>query len=315
VRGIRLWCRGVDVTIAGYSQLEGGRLSDSRPPEFDPTIADFYHLTPEEDRLKHGPFLLEAIRTRELIQRFAPPAPAAVVDIGGAAGAYALWLAEAGYTVHLLDAVPRLVVEARRRSLLQTRSLASCDVGDARATKFADGTADIVLLLGPLYHLTTATDRARAFGEAARVLKPGGRLLAAAISRWASALDGLVRDLFSDLRFAAIVQRDLHDGQHRNPTDRLDDFTTAYFHRPEDFRQEALDAGLFVDGVFGIEGPGWFLSDLGARPSDERCRADLLHVARIFESEPSVVGVSAHLLLVGRKPLTALTTADTSGEA
>jgi len=62
----------------------------------------------DEDRLEQGPFLLEALRTRELIQRYAPAAPATVVDIGGAAGAYALWLAEAGYTVHLLDPVPCL---------------------------------------------------------------------------------------------------------------------------------------------------------------------------------------------------------------
>ena len=280
---------------------------DSEPPEFDSTIADYYRRAPEEDRLQHGPHLLEALRTRELIQRYAPPAPATVVDIGGAAGAYALWLAEAGYTVHLLDAVPRLVAEARRRSATSPRPLASCEVGDARATTVADATADIVLLLGPLYHLTTAADRARALVEAARVLKPGGHLFAAAISRWASALDGLVRDRLQDPEFAAIVEEDVRVGQHRNPTGRLDYFTTAYFHRPEDFRAEVLGAGLTVDGVFGVEGPGWLIPDVNVRLEDARRRAELLRVAQMFESEPSVVGISAHLLLVGRKPATSPT--------
>lgn len=277
---------------------------DARPPEFDSTIADYYDQAPEEDRLEQGPFLLEALRTRELIQRYAPAAPATVVDIGGAAGAYALWLTEAGYTVHLLDPVPRLVAEARRRSATRSRPLASCEVGDARTTKFSDATADLVLLLGPLYHLTTTADRARALVEAARVLKPGGLLFAAAISRWASALDGLVRDLFQDPQFAAIVEEDVREGQHRNPTGRLDYFTTAYFHRPEDFRAEVLNAGLLVDGVFGIEGPGWLLPDVHVRLEDARRRADLLRVARMFESEPSLLGISAHLLVVGRKPST-----------
>jgi SAM-dependent methyltransferase len=272
------------------------------PPEFDASIADYYRQAPEEDRLAHGPFLLEALRTRELIQRYAPPPPATVVDIGGAAGAYALWLAEAGYTVHLLDAVPRLVAEARRRSAASPRPLASCEVRDARATNLADAAADIVLLLGPLYHLTTATDRARALDESVRVLKPGGRLFAAAISRWASALDGLVRDLLQDPEFAAIVEKDLSEGQHRNPTGRLDYFTTAYFHRPEDLRAEANNAGLLVDGVFGIEGPGWLLPDLNLRLEDAQRRSTLLRVAQMFESEPAVAGISAHLLLVGRKP-------------
>jgi SAM-dependent methyltransferase len=270
-------------------------------PQFDPAIADFYRQAAEEARLEQGASLLEALRTRELIQRFAPPAPATVIDIGGAAGAYALWLAEAGYTVHLIDAVPRLVEEALRRSRARARPLASCTVGDARATTVAAASADVVLMLGPLYHLTAAEDRLRALREAARILKPGGRLFAAAISRWASALDGLVRDLFQDPAFVAIVERDVRDGQHRNPTPRLDYFTTAYLHRPDEFHAEAIEAGLVVDGVFGIEGPGWLLSDLDGRLGDERQRDDVLRVARIFEAEHSVVGVSAHLLLVGHK--------------
>jgi ubiquinone/menaquinone biosynthesis C-methylase UbiE len=275
---------------------------DAGPPELDSRIADYYQQTAEESRLEHGPFLLEALRTRELIQRYAPAAPATVVDVGGAAGAYALWLAEAGYAVHLLDPVPRLVAEAQRRSATRSRPLASCEIGDARAMSFSDATADIVLLLGPLYHLTTVADRARTLTEAARVLKPGGRLFAAAISRWASALDGLVHDLFQDPDFVAIVDNDIREGQHRNPTSRLDYFTTSYFHRPEDFSAEVRENGLIVDGLFGIEGPGWLLPDVNERLQDARRRADLLRVARIFESEPSLRGVSAHLLLVARRP-------------
>jgi ubiquinone/menaquinone biosynthesis C-methylase UbiE len=275
---------------------------DPGPPELDSSIADYYQQTAEESRLEHGPFLLEALRTRELIQRYAPAAPATVVDVGGAAGAYALWLAEAGYTVHLVDPVPRLVAEARRRSATRSRPLASCEIGDARAMSFSDATADIVLLLGPLYHLTTVADRARTLAEAARVLKPGGRLFAAAISRWASALDGLVRDLFQDPDFVAIVDNDIREGLHRNPTSRLDYFTTSYFHRPEDFSAEVRENGLIVDGLFGIEGPGWLLPDVNERLQDARRRGDLLRVARTFESEPSLLGVSAHLLAVARKP-------------
>jgi ubiquinone/menaquinone biosynthesis C-methylase UbiE len=277
-------------------------VSKQPPSELDPTVADFYHRTPEEDRLEQGPFILEEARTRELIQRHARQPPATVLDVGGAAGAYALWLADAGYTVHLVDPVPRLVAEAERRSADRSRPIASCRVGDARALDFPAQSADTVLLLGPLYHLTEAADRARALSEARRVLKPGGRLFAAAISRWASALDGLSRELFQDPRFAAIVEQDLRDGQHRNPTERLDYFTTAYFHRPDELRAEVLSAGLILEGLYGIEGPGWLLSDVDARLADPRRRADLLQVARLLESEPSILGVSAHLLVVARTP-------------
>jgi ubiquinone/menaquinone biosynthesis C-methylase UbiE len=277
-------------------------MSDQPPPEFNPTITEFYHRSPEEDRLEQGAFALEGLRTRELIERHARRPPAMVLDVGGAAGVYALWLADAGYTVHLVDPVPRLVAEAERRSAGRPRPLASCRVGDARALDFPDQSADMVLLLGPLYHLTEAVDRACALREARRVLKPGGQLFAAAISRWASALDGLARDLYQDPRFAAIVERDLREGQHRNPTERLDYFTTAYFHRPDELRAEVVGAGLILDGLYGIEGPGWILSDVTARLADPRRRTELLQVARLLESEPSMLGVSAHLLVVARTP-------------
>jgi ubiquinone/menaquinone biosynthesis C-methylase UbiE len=273
----------------------------NQPPAIDPTIAEYYHRAPEEDRLQQGPFILEEARTRELIERYAARPPATVLDVGGAAGAYALWLAEAGYTVHLVDAAPRLVAEAERRSAGRARPLATCRVGDARSLGFPDSSVDIVLLLGPLYHLTDAADRARALDEARRVLKPGGRLFAAAISRFASALDGLSRDALRDPEFAAIVNRDLREGQHRNSTGRLEYFTTAFFHHPDELREEVAGSGLVLSGVYGLEGPGWFLSDIDARVADPRRCNDLLQVARMLEAEPSVLGMSAHLMAVAQK--------------
>ena len=267
----------------------------------DPAIADYYERAAEESRLGQGAFQLEEIRTRELIERHAPPPPADVLDVGGAAGAYALWLSERGYTVHLLDAAPRLVQEARRRSVIAPHPLASCRVADARSLPVESQSVSLVLLLGPLYHLVDAADRASALREAARVLRSGGILIAAGISRWASALDGLARDLFSDPRFMRIVENDVLDGQHRNPTERMDYFTTAYFHRPEELRAEVADAGLEVRGLYGIEGPAWMLPDVTARLGDPGRREAVLRVCRLLESEPSVLGCSAHLLVVGQK--------------
>jgi SAM-dependent methyltransferase len=277
-------------------------MGDAPPKSFDRVITDYYERAPEESRLEQGAFQLEEARTRELIQRFAPPPPATVVDVGGAAGAYALWLAEAGYAVHLLDPVARLVAEAERRSAAAGLPLASCRVGDARALDLPAETADVVLLLGPLYHLTDPGDRAQALQEAARVLRPGGRLFAAAISRWASALDGLARDLLQDPRFGLIVEQDLRDGQHRNPTERLDYFTTAYFHRPDELAAEVRAAGLALDGVYGLEGPGWILPDVAERMADPERRETLLRVARTLEMVPFVLGSSAHLLAVAQRP-------------
>jgi ubiquinone/menaquinone biosynthesis C-methylase UbiE len=268
----------------------------------DPAIRAYYDRSAEETRLERGPSQLEALRTRRVIERHAPAPPAIVLDVGGAAGAYASWLAESGYSVHLVDAVPRLVDAARRLSASLSQPIVSCEVGDARALPCRAAFADIVLLLGPLYHLTSATDRARALGEAARVLKPGGVLFAAGISRWASALDGLARDLFADPKFVDIVEQDLRDGQHRNATEQIGYFTTAYFHRPEELRDAVTRAALDVQGLFGLEGPSWILPDFDDRWADHRRRSDMIRLAEAVESEPSLLGASAHLLVVARKP-------------
>src|SRR5262249_25732135 len=154
-------------------------------------------------------------------------------------GAYALPLAAEGYAVHLVDPVALHVEQARAASAAQPDApLASAAVGDARELPLDDASADAVLLLGPLYHLTDAEDRARALREAHRVLRPGGLLAAAAITRFASTLDGIAQGFLLEPGFEAIVERDLADGQHRNPGEHPRWFTTSYFHRPEELERE-----------------------------------------------------------------------------
>jgi ubiquinone/menaquinone biosynthesis C-methylase UbiE len=267
-----------------------------------PEVLSYYATFPEESRLGLGTSRLEFERTKEILARVLPAPPARIVDVGGAAGAYSLWLAEQGYEVHLVDAARRLVEEARTRSARSATPVASLSVADARRLPHADGSAAAILVMGPLYHLTAAADRATSIREAFRVLAGAGVAAVAAISRYASTLDGLARKLSLDPRFVKIRDRDLADGQHRNDTDNSDYFTTAYFHRPDDLRAELEAAGFRDVTVLGVEGPGWILPDFDARWDDPALRKDLLDAARALESGPSVVGVSAHLLGIGRKP-------------
>src|SRR5690242_21098354 len=84
-------------------------------------VLEYYEQFPEESRLASGPFKLEFERTKDMLTRFLPPAPARVIDVGGAAGAYSTWLTGLGYDVHLIDATPRLVTKARERNATLTR--------------------------------------------------------------------------------------------------------------------------------------------------------------------------------------------------
>ena len=265
-------------------------------------IVGYYGEADEDSRLRTGWFRLEHARTQELILRHLPPVPATIVDAGGGSGAYALWLAGLGHHVHLIDVVPKHVEQARAASVRQPEHpLASAELGDARRLAHADGSADAVLLLGPLYHLVEKEDRLACLREAHRVLRPRGLLWGAGISHFASLLDSLTQGFFDDPNFAPIVERDLEDSQHRNPSSNPVYFTDSYFHRPGEMSRELLAAGFQVVEIVAIEGPGWLARDFDRLWNDGVQRERLLKVVRKVEREPSILGATAHIMAIGRK--------------
>ena len=173
--------------------------------------------------------------------------------------------------------------------------------GDAHALTALDNSFDAVLLLGPLYHLTERSDRLCALGEGRRVVCPGGLIAVAAVSRFASLFDGLARELLFDPGFA-MAGRDLISGQHRNPDDNADRWTTAFLHHPDELRAEAVDAGLSIRELVGLEGLAGYLPHLADRWERPEDRERILWAARKVESEPALRGLSAHLLLIANAP-------------
>jgi ubiquinone/menaquinone biosynthesis C-methylase UbiE len=259
----------------------------------DPEAVAYYEEGREKDRLRTIG-RLEFLRTQELLARFLPAPPARVLDVGGGAGIHALPLLERGYEVHLVDPMPLHVEQARAAGVRHA------SVGDARRLEVDDAWADGALLLGPLYHLTRREDRIGALREAYRVVRSGGVLCAAVISRFASTYDGLVRGFLDELGFEEIVERDVAEGVHLNPTRRPGWFTTAYFHHPDEIAEELVSADWEVAAVVAIEGPGAFLPDVDHRLDDAERRERLLRAVRRVEADASVLGATGHLLAVAR---------------
>ena len=133
-------------------------------------------------------------------------------------------------------------------------------------------------------------------------MRPGGVVFVAGVSRFASARDGLWRNLVADPAFRQIVDRDLAEGKHRNPTDNTSYWTTAYLHHPDEFMAEVTAASLVEVAMIAVEGIGWIMPDLAERWADETDRQHLLDIIARTETEPSLLGVSQHLLAVGWKP-------------
>src|ERR1700732_555519 len=139
----------------------------------------------ESERLCNEWGELERLRTQTILVRHLPSAPAVILDVGGAAGAYAFPLAKQGYEVHLIDPVELHLEQARSYEETSGVTLASITQGDARHLDLPASGVDAVLLLGPLYHLVEPSDRLQALLEARRVLRPRSVLCAASISRFA----------------------------------------------------------------------------------------------------------------------------------
>jgi SAM-dependent methyltransferase len=252
----------------------------------------------EDGRLDSPMGRLERERTQELLQRHLPPPPATVADIGGGTGAYSLWLAARGYEVVHRDLVP-LHVEQLRTAAEDEAVQIDAAVGDARDLDLPNASADAVLLLGPLYHLRERDGRVRCLSEAARVTRPSGTVVAAAISRWAALLDVVLAKRYGegDPAFGAVLDGALGTGM-LEPLEAGG--FSAYCHRPEELRAEAEDAGLRELRLVQVEGPGAYLPDLAARWSEPAARAAILGVSRRTEDVPELLGTGPHLLLIGR---------------
>jgi SAM-dependent methyltransferase len=266
-------------------------------------MVDYYATGRELDRLARGIGPLELARTKELVVRYLPAPPVVVFDVGGGPGVYACWLALQGYEVHLVDAMPLHIQQARQASAAQPDApVATLEVGDARQLDWPDGCADSVMLHGPLYHLTERAQRLDAIRESARLLRPGGVLLAFAITSYASTLAGLVNWWVHDPGYFEMCRRELAEGLHLQPPDWPGLFTTAYFHRPGELEAELIEAGLPHEITLAIQGPGWLVPDFEEKWRDGGNRETILRLVRLMEADPVALGISPHHMAVARKP-------------
>jgi SAM-dependent methyltransferase len=268
--------------------------TESQLPSVREEILAYYEQGKEDGRLRNGAGRLEFWRTRDILRRLLPKAPARVLDVGGGTGIHAEWLAEDGHEVEVVDPVPMHVERSGRLPGVTAR------LGDARALPAEDAVYDVVLFLGPLYHLPERPDRVRALAEARRAVRPGGVVVAATINRFAGLNDTLRKGNYfvpeRRIRTDAISV----DGRQIN-TPENPDFTTAYFADPAEVPGEFTEAGLEHEGQYGVEGVAWLMGGVEEWLDDPERREAVLAATRRIETEPSLLGASGHVLTVGRR--------------
>jgi len=261
-------------------------------------IKDYYSHAIESNRLELEPFKLEGIRTKEIIERYLQKDKLEILDVGGGAGYYSFWLQEKGHNVTLVDLSPKNIELAKAYSRTSGIVLSKFETGDAIKLNFTNEQFDVVLLLGPLYHLTDRKERIAALSEAKRVLKPGGIVLSAIISRYASLFDGFQRDLVYDDQFFKILTNDLRTGTHLNESGNLEYFTTAYFHTPTEVITEIAESDLKFEKLIPIESFGWIVKNLMEKSQDPIYMEKLLGIIRCVEANEDLIAMSPHIIVV-----------------
>lgn len=266
--------------------------------EIENRVARRYDLTDEEGRLwTPGLGDLVRLRTWDIFDRFLPTT-GQIIDVGGGPGAHAAHLAEKGYQVVLLDPVEKHVELAKGRAHVSSEWTFEAMLGEARQLPFEDESCDVVLLMGPMYHLVEAQDRNLALQEARRVLRPGGRILTEVISRYAWVMDASMKGRLDQPGIFDNLLVNIESGLSKDPARFTEGEFWGYLHRPEELRSE-LNLSRFSEiELVAIEGFAWLLSDL-----EQRMKAPeaLLRALRLSEAEPSMIGCSAHIMAIGVK--------------
>jgi len=269
--------------------------------EIDKEIQAYYNTGIEKDRLNTDVFQLERDRTKEILLRYIPKSRCKILDVGGGTGHYSFWLKEQGHEIHLVDPV-RFNIDAAKMEAKE-RKLAPDTIqrAEARDLPWENNVFDVVLLMGPLYHLTKNEDRNEALKEAFRVTNDGGLVISVGISRYASLMDGFFRNMIKDPDFFQIVDEDISTGQHRNFTDKLAYFTTAYFHHPEELEKEVKQSGLKIVSTIAVESFGWLIPDFIKKWAKKDYQPLLLESIRRVETNNDLMSMSAHFMVIARK--------------
>lgn len=264
-------------------------------------VYEFYNNGAEIDRLEHGLGIVEFYRSKEIISQYITKI-STIYDIGGGIGKYSEWLAQQGHDVTLIELTPTAVDYAKKN--MKTSYVA--EVGDAREIKKPDDSVDVVLLMGPLYHLQNKADRDKVLSEAYRVLKKGGLLIAAGISKfssttWALSVYGNGCNFIDDDIYMNMLKHELATGEHIRPKEYPFIIANAYFHTIDELKDEVSNCGFKVVNQHAVEGCVWITPKLNEEWQDIDNRSRLLELIHATEHEETLMGLSPHFLVVAKK--------------
>ncbi|MCS5421095.1 MULTISPECIES: class I SAM-dependent methyltransferase [Psychrilyobacter] len=264
------------------------------------TIINYYNKYDEEPRLMRTKAnTLEFETTKYLLKDYIKESDT-ILETGAGTGRYSFYYANEGNCVTATDLVPRHIEIMKNKAL--EKKMNNLTIGLANATnleEYADESFDVVLCLGPMYHLTAMEDRENCIKENLRVLKPGGILAVAYINKH-YILSNL---LFEDKKFLnnSFIDKVLTKG-YLSENDGFNFWTDSCYFTPREIEEFLVKFSINKLENAATDGLGRLLPEKVNNLTDQEFE---IYKNYHFKScrEESLVGYSNHALYIGRKSL------------
>lgn len=263
-------------------------------------IEDFYNKASEETRLEKGMGIIEFERIKSLIEKYIPSTTSKIIDIGGGTGKYSEWLARKGHQVYLVEPVFKHLQIAKQRTN-KLKNKFQVKLGESKKLDFPNKFADLIILHGPLYHLQKKEDRDISIKEAKRVLKNNGIILGFAINYTASTLVGLLNGLIHKKSFFEMCKSELTTGIHNPPDDFPWLLAEAYYHKPEQLKNEFINQELTYLNTYAVEGMAWLDKDYFTNMLNNKKKKNLMDLIQITENDSYILPFSPHMMIAVKK--------------
>jgi len=261
-------------------------------------IVDFYSDYDEDARLQsNNARRLEFITTTNTLNEYIQQTDR-VLEVGAGTGVYSFYYAERGNEVTATDLTPKHIEIMESKLKSKTSLRLNTKVANAtNLSDFASEAFDVVMCLGPMYHLTDRVSQEKCISECLRVLKPGGILALAYITKF-SVFPYLVK---GDQKYAdeSWVHRILDKG-FTSSSEEDCFWTDAYFHAPEELEQ--LMRATHTDKLAHVatDGISPLISPIVDGLTSEQFEVWITYHLKTCK-EPSILGMSNHALYLCRK--------------
>ncbi len=253
-------------------------------------IVNFYNNYDEDGRLLKRSRQPEYLTTMRYIEKYLNP-DSKILEIGAGTGRYSITFAEKGYDVTAVELVEHNIDIMKKK--VKPQHKIEIHQGNACNLSFVESdTYDIVLLLGPMYHLFNDDNKHKALSEAIRVAKKGGVIFAAYCNN-----DTTMYKFFYNRRILHYIDKGTITDSYHGKSIPEEVFE---LYRKSDIDQLMKNYNVTRLHFVGVDMLSYLFDDKLDSLNDREFQEYMKFLENICEREDSV-GLSIHMLDVFRK--------------